>query len=145
MAKDIIWNIGAEREFKGSFPDDLQDAFLLALKEVASKRTPAIRDTPHGEPFGNEVWKLKAKDSAGQWRVVYVRPYEEAIYVINAYQKKSPSGGSEEAPEDIRTTRKRLMWAEAEHEIYLAEKAAQDKAKGAKTNQGGKNRKGGKK
>lgn len=123
--RDIVWHGTAEAVFKALFPIDLQDQFTLALKELAARRKPAIADTPHGEPFGPNVWKLKARDKAGQWRVVYVRGFAEAIYVVNAYPKKSPSGGSEEAPKDIRNTRERLYWAEAEHQIYLAEKAEQ--------------------
>ena len=144
MTRDIIWHSTAERAFKEEFSDDLQDVFYLALKEVAAKKPPAIADTPHGEPFGPGVWKLKAKDRAGQWRVIYVRGYEEAIYVVNAYHKKSPSGGSEESPKDIKNTRERLYWAEFEHKVYLAEKAERETADKAKAKQEGKGKKGGK-
>ena len=132
MARDVLWHGTAETIFKEDFPSDLQDQFTMALQGIAAKKTPALANTMHGHPFGPDVWKLKAKDKAGQWRVVYVRGYEEAIYVVNAYQKKSPSGGSEEAPNDIKNTRERLYWAELEHKVYLAEKAkceAEDRAK----------------
>lgn len=129
MARDIVWHHTAETVFKEAFPADLQDVFNLALEEVAAKKTPAIANTPHGHPFGPDVWKLKAKDKSGQWRIVYVRGCEEAIYVVNAYQKKSPSGGAEEAPNDIKNTRDRLVWAKIEHEVYLAERAEEAKGK----------------
>lgn len=144
MARDVIWHGTAETVFKGQFSTDLQDQFTLALKELAAMKKPAIADTPHGEPFGPDVWKLKAKDKAGQWRVVYVRGYEEALYVVNAYHKKSPSGGSEEAPKDIKNTRERLYWAEYEHKVYLAEKAELEKAAKGKPKQAVPKKKGGK-
>lgn len=144
MARDVVWHSTAETVFNEQFSTDLQDQFTLALQELAAMKKPAIADTPHGEPFGPEVWKLKAKDEAGQWRVVYVRGCEEAIYVVNAYHKKSPSGGSEESPKDIKNTRERLYWAETEHKIYLAEKAEREKAEKAKARQEAPKKKGGK-
>lgn len=144
MARDVIWHSTVEAVFKGQFSTDLQDQFLLALQELAALKKPAIADTPHGEPFGPEVWKLKAKDAAGQWRVIYVRGCEEALYVVNAYHKKSPSGGSEEAPKDLNNTRERLYWAETEHKVYLAEKAEREKAEQARARQAGSQKKRGK-
>jgi phage-related protein len=139
MTRGVVWHRTAEAVFKDEFPADLQDQFALALRELAGMKKPGLTDTPHGQPFGQEVWKLKARDAAGQWRVVYVRGYQEALYVVNAYHKKSSSGGAEESRVDLKNTRERLYWAESEHEIYLAEQAEE-----AKSKQAGPKKRGGK-
>lgn len=88
-----------------------------------------VDEAPHGHPFGGRVRKLKWSDDNGStWRFVYVREYEEALYVINAYQKKSKSG-SKEPQENLNTTKVRLRWAEDQHAARLAKEAAEEKAK----------------
>jgi len=83
---------------------------------------PKLILSPHGHPFDGDVWKLKIKDRAGTYRVVYFRAYREAIYVVNAYQKRSHKG-SEEPQEKIVSTRVRLKWADAEHDEYIKAEA----------------------
>ncbi len=89
MSREVVWHEAAERVFKAEFPAGLQDAFIRALKQIAVYEVPALASTRHGLPFDNAVWKLKAKDEAGQWRVVYVKGYTEAVYVVNAYCRAS--------------------------------------------------------
>ena len=89
MAKSIHWNNGAKRGFEKQFDEDAQDVFTLALDDIAKGLEPAIDDARHGAPLPSKVRKLKWNDDNNStWRVVYLREYEEAIYVINAYQKK---------------------------------------------------------
>lgn len=132
MTKPIIWNNGADRNFKKKFDEDGQDVFNFALSEIAEGKEllpeSGIDDDRHGHPFGNHVRKLKwDDDNNSTWRVVYVREYEEAIYVVNAYQKKSKKG-SAEPKENVEATKTRLTWAEGEHEKHLKKKAAEEKA-----------------
>ena len=132
--RKVRWNDGAEREYEKGFSETLRDKIDLALLEIAAgddPDEPKITLSPHGQPFDNDVWKLKIKDRAGTYRVVYFRAYREAIYVVNAYQKKSHKG-SEEPQEKIKSTRSRLKWAEAEHEAYLEEQAEKAKKGGSR-------------
>lgn len=100
MTKQIVWNRGAERDFRKTFDDDR-----------------------HGHPLGSHVRKLRWWDDNGStWRVVYVREYEEAICFVNAYQKKSKRG-SRESMENLEATKIRLKWVEAEHAAYVHKKA----------------------
>lgn len=126
MKREVVWHHTAEAVFKDEFPDELQDAFIRALGKLAAYETSDLTTTQHGNPLDNSVWKIKAKNEAGQWRVVYVKGFAEALYVVNAYHKKSPSGGSEEASKDIKNTRDRLYWAEAKHKIHEAIQAAKE-------------------
>lgn len=145
MGRLVAWHATAETDFKHQFPAALQDAFVLALEKLAAYQEPELVVTRHGHPFDNAVWKIKAKDKAGQWRVIYVKGHEEALYVVNAYQKKSPSGGSEEAPNDIKNTRERLFWAEGRHKVHLAIEAKKQAEAKSKTREATKGkRRGGK-
>jgi phage-related protein len=126
MKRNVVWHDTAEAVFKNEFPAELQDALIRALEKLAAYQDPDLTTTQHGRPLDNSVWKVKAKNEAGQWRVVYVKGYPEAVYVVNAYQKKSPSGGAEEAPKDIKNTRDRLYWAEGKHKVYEAIRAAKE-------------------
>ena len=135
MAKKTIdWNPGAKRDFVKTLDEDGQDVFNDALYDIADGVTlvpeAGVDDDRHGHPFGNQVRKLKWSDDNGStWRVVYIREYEEAVYVINAYQKKSKQG-AKEPRENILTTQARLKWAEAKHEAYLKRLAEEAKTKG---------------
>jgi phage-related protein len=42
--------------------------------------------------FGEALWQVRADDPSGTYRAVYVVQFEEAIYVLHAFQKKAKSG-----------------------------------------------------
>ncbi len=133
MAKKLEWNNGALRDFRKTFDEDGQDVFIDALADIAEGREllpeSGVEDDRHGQPFSGQVRKLKWSDDNGStWRVVYIREYEEAIYVVNAYQKKSKRG-SQEPQENVNTTKIRLKWAEGEHAAYLKARAEEEKMK----------------
>lgn len=143
MAKPIEWNPGAKRDFEKTFDGDGQDVFRSALDDIAEgyelEPEAGVRDDRHGKPMPGQVRKLKWDDERNRtWRVVYIREYEEAIYVVNAYQKQSHRG-SEEPKENVDATKIRLKWSEAKHEAYLKKKADEEKAKkGQAAKKGGK-------
>lgn len=144
MAKRIEWNNGAKRDFEKTLDEDAQDVFIDALGDIAEGYTllpeSGVDDDRHGHPLGSHVRKLKWSDDNGStWRVVYIREYEEAIYVINAYQKKSKRG-SQEPQENLNTTKIRLKWAEAAHADYIRTKL---EAEGLKKGQPSNRKRGG--
>ena len=47
---------------------------------------------PQFHGLGRGVLELKIKEDGDAYRVVYVATFEEAIYVLDAFQKKSPTG-----------------------------------------------------
>jgi phage-related protein len=44
----------------------------------------------HG--FGETVWQVRADDPGGTYRAVYVAQFQDAVYVLHAFQKKAKSG-----------------------------------------------------
>jgi phage-related protein len=75
---------------------------------------------PSAKPWkglGPGVWELAEQDASGTYRAVYTVQFARAIYVLHAFQKKSPAG--------IRTSRKdvalitqRLTAAKQDYEVH---------------------------
>lgn len=42
--------------------------------------------------FAETVWQVRADDPGGTYRAVYVVQFQEAVYVLHAFQKKATSG-----------------------------------------------------
>jgi len=81
--------------FLGSSLDDLRQ-FPETAKQEAGWR---LDDVQHGlEPadfkpmpsVGAGVYELRIRDYTGAFRVLYVSKFEQAIYVLHAFQKKTP-------------------------------------------------------
>jgi phage-related protein len=58
--------------------------------------------------------EIVADDAGGTYRAVYTVKFEEAVYVLHAFQKKSAKGVAT-AMADIEMITKRLKIAEAQH------------------------------
>jgi phage-related protein len=67
----------------------------------------------HG--LGSGVMEVAVADRSGVYRVVYVVNLGERVYVLHAFQKKSPKG-IETAQSDIALVEKRLKVARQDHE-----------------------------
>lgn len=56
-------------------------------------RVPRGLDPDNWKPMqsiGPGVREIRVRDSAGAFRVVYIAAFAEAIYVLHAFQKKTP-------------------------------------------------------
>ncbi len=54
------------------------------------------------------------------YRAVYTVKFEEAVYVLHSFQKKSKK--NDETPrQDVETIKRRLRWAQAEHDAWMKE------------------------
>ncbi len=42
--------------------------------------------------FGETIWQIRADDSGGTYRAVYMARFQEAVYVLHVFQKKATSG-----------------------------------------------------
>ena len=96
-------------EFRGSSLIDLRDFPQTAMREVGHQ----LDKVQHGlEPddskpmpsIGSGVMELRVWDEAGTFRVVYVAKFENAIYVLHCFKKKS----QRTAQHDIELARKRF-------------------------------------
>jgi len=68
-------------------------------------REPAdVRPLP---TVGSGAYEIRIRDAAGAFRVVYVAEFEEAVYVLHAFQKKSRK--TSQADIDLAVRRYRLI------------------------------------
>lgn len=83
--------------FFRSAREDLQ-AFPVAARQKAGFRLDRVQRglTPRGfkplSGIGSGVAEIKISEAGDAYRVVYVAKFEEAVYVLDAFQKKSPTG-----------------------------------------------------
>lgn len=81
-------------EFLGSSLDDLRK-FPKSIRGVAGTELHRIQrgETPlHGRSMktvGAGVFEIKIKDRQGAFRVFYVAKFDDVVYVLHAFQKKS--------------------------------------------------------
>lgn len=126
----IVWNRRAQKDYI-KFPEEIQEAFDLALHEALAGEHPDIAD-PYGPPLPNGVYKLKDADDRGEeYRGIYVAKFKEAVYVLHVFHKKSKSGRAD-PKEEIETTKIRFRWAEEKHADHEATKAEEAKRREGK-------------
>ena len=96
-------------EFRGGSLSDLRDFPQTVMREVGHQ----LDKVQHGlEPddfkpmptIGAGVMELRIWDEAGTFRVVYVAKFEDAVYVLHCFKKKT----SQTAQHDIELARKRF-------------------------------------
>ncbi|CAN1487057.1 COG4679 Phage-related protein [Burkholderiaceae bacterium] len=39
--------------------------------------------------IGKGVWEIRISDEAGQFRVIYIAKFKDAVFVLHCFQKKS--------------------------------------------------------
>ena len=74
---------------------------------------------PSAKPWkglGPRVWELVEYSAAGTYRAVYTLQFRRAIYVLHAFQKKSPTGIRTPAT-DVDLIRRRLKAAREDYEV----------------------------
>jgi phage-related protein len=81
-------------EFRGSALDDLR-AFPQAARRAAGFQLDQVqrgRDPDDWKPMnsvGQGVREIRIRDSEGAFRVMYVAKFEDAVYVLHCFQKKT--------------------------------------------------------
>ena len=56
-------------------------------------------------PVGRDVREIRIREKSGAFRVIYVAKFEDAIYVLHCFQKKSQKTSSEDIALASRGTR----------------------------------------
>lgn len=81
-------------EFRGTALDDLRAFPVTARREagfqldrVQNGREPA--DWKPMQTIGSGVREIRIRDAQGAFRVIYVAKFEEAVFVLHCFQKKS--------------------------------------------------------
>ena len=96
-------------EFRGTALDDLrgfpQTAMRAAGYQIDRIQNGLAPDDVRAMPsIGSGVMELRIWDEAGTFRVVYAAKFEDAVYVLHCFQKKTP----QTAQRDIELARKRF-------------------------------------
>jgi phage-related protein len=99
------------------FPDDVQDSvgYALYLAQIGEKH-------PHTKPLrghrGAGVLEVVEDYDGDAYRAVYTVRFDEAVYVLHCFQKKSTRGIAT-AKRDSELIAARLQWAHEIHERGL--------------------------
>ena len=117
--KPLIW-LGTShdvvRGFSGAVRRDIGYALYAAERGGIDPSAKALKGFG-----GRSVVEIVADDSGGTYRTVYTVRFEEGVYVLHAFQKKSVKGIAT-AKADIEMIKKRLKLAEEQHRLAKAAK-----------------------
>ena len=110
--KPLAWVGSSKRDFI-EFPEAVKDEMgnALGVAQFGGKY-------PTAKPWkglGPGVFELVESHDGGAYRVVYTVQFREVIYVLHAFQKKSPSG-IKTARLDIDLVEQRLKVAQKDYE-----------------------------
>jgi phage-related protein len=79
---------GTAREDLATFPESARRTAGYELFMVQVGREPS--DFKPMPDIGPGVHEIRVRDRAGTFRVIYVAKFDDAIYVLHAFQKKTP-------------------------------------------------------
>ncbi len=99
--KPINW-VGSSREDLSNFPTTARKKAGFQLRAVQKGRVPSDFKPMPTIGKGVEEIRIRAK---GAYRVFYVSRFEEAVYVLHAFEKKT----QKTAKEDIQIGRQRYQ------------------------------------
>ncbi len=117
--KPLHWVASAKRDLLG-FPESVVDNIGFALGVVQLGGHP-----PSVKPWkglGAGVFEVVEDDRSGTYRAVYTVRFRRAVYVLHAFQKKSPSGVRTARP-DIDLITERLKAAQEDYEARYGKEA----------------------
>jgi len=114
--KPLLWT-GSSKDDLLAFPEAVIDEIgtALSVAQFGGKH-------PSAKPWRGEgpgVFEVVEDHRADTYRVVYTVKFESAVYVLHAFQKKSPSG-IKTARKDVELIARRLNDAKADYEVRYA-------------------------
>ena len=119
MEKDILkpvrW-IGSSYDDWKAFPEAVQDVLGYAL-HLAQNGKKARNAKPLKGFMGTTVMEIIDDYDGNAWRAVYTTQFQDIIYVLHAFQKKSKRGIATPKP-DIDLIKHRLKLANGHYETY---------------------------
>ena len=119
--KPVAWVGSSKKDFR-AFPDDVQDAMGFALYQAQIGSWHAAMKVLKG--FGGaSVIELLENHQGDTYRAVYTVRFEEAVYVLHSFQKKSKTG-IKTSQQDIDMIKARLKLAEAHHQQHQTPKGS---------------------
>ena len=112
--KPLHW-VGSSKRGLLAFPKSVQEDVGSALGIAQFGGT-----APSAKPWkglGPGVLEVVESHDGNAYRAVYTVSFDEAVYVLHAFQKKSPSG-SRTAKPDVDLVAERLKAAQKDHEEH---------------------------
>jgi len=112
--KPLDWVGSSKRDFL-AFPDPVKDEMgnALGLVQFGGKH-------PSAKPWkgqGPGVFELVENHDGNAYRAVYTVRFKEVVYVLHAFQKKSPKG-TKTAQLDVDLVERRLKNAQQDYEVH---------------------------
>ncbi len=116
--KALLW-IGSAKEDLLEFPEAVKDEIGVALSvaQFGGKHSSA----KPWKGIGPGVLEVVADYRTDTYRAVYTVKFEDAVYVLHAFQKKSPKG-RKTAPTDVELISRRLRVARHDYEARYGER-----------------------
>ena len=108
-----LWWVGSAKSDLLEFPEAVQDDMGVALSVAQFGRKHPSAKAWKGE--GPGVFEVISDRRGDTYRCVYCVRFEKAIYVLHAFQKKSPKGISTRRS-DVDLIHQRLKTASADYE-----------------------------
>ena len=119
--RPVAWVGSSKKDFR-AFPDDVQDAMGFALYQAQIGSWQTAMKVLKG--FGGAgVLELVENHHGDTYRAVYTVRFEEAVYVLHSFQKKSKSG-IKTSQQDMDMIKSRLKLAEAHHQQHQTPKGS---------------------
>ncbi len=123
FVKLLVW-IGSSLKELREFPSAVQDEMGFALYEAQCGLKPL--DAKPLKGFGSaNVLEIVSDYRTDTYRAVYTVKFNDRVYVLHAFQKKSKKGIAT-SQSDIELIRRRLAQAEALHEVWRNEQQASE-------------------
>ena len=79
--------VGSAREDLAAFPERSRRTAGYELFMVQAGREPS--DFKPMPDVGRGVYEIRVRERTGTFRVIYVARFDEAVYVLHAFQKKT--------------------------------------------------------
>lgn len=118
--KRALIYLGSTEKDSNKLPDDIKELFAYALSLALAGGQHEDAKPLRG--FGGRgVMEVVADDRNGTYREVYTVTFEEVIYVLHIFQKKSKKGIAT-PKQDIELIKQRLKWADALHKEHYGKK-----------------------
>ena len=91
--KPIHW-VGSTLEDVKQFPDNIKREIGFDLDLVKQGLMP--RDNKAMKNLGSGIMEIRVRDISGAFRLVYVAKFEDAIYCLHGFQKKTQKTSSKD-------------------------------------------------
>ncbi len=98
--RKLRW-VGSSKKDLAAMPADVQDVFGRAILDLEFGDTPDGA-RPFGEGVPSEVWKLVENHDGETYRAAYTVHFDDVVYVLDVFQKKSKSGAKTPKPDKER-------------------------------------------